>query len=363
MRRIIQLSVACLAASVVSACSGRDAVTDTGVAPTGGVRFINAVPDSAGGGGLDFRFIDLVENNAHYNIPFRNDIQVSGGIPASTKIQFKATEAGDRHFRIFLDDDRPAVASQRIGCAADATTCIGDSTITVEDQHRYTALLWGNARGGALPLRLTIIDEETAGCADPGSQVGYRGINAMNSAVDVRVYTNTQVQTDVAVTTKSKDASKAASTKTTTTTTNTPIPATPTWTLQPLTVSPTCVNLDPTPNTSSVVVGSKVTLSDTTTSVTTVTTTITVKYNVQPAGGGTALFSDASALIGIPNGTEANGCVVGLDCDATPGSSVAGTALSAIIFPPSVAGSMAAQFDSPAISFMWDRRPPRNPGT
>ena len=235
--------------------------------------------------------------------------------------------------------------------------------MTVEDQHRYTALLWGNARGGALPMRLTIIDESTAGCADPGNQVGYRAINAMNSAVDVRAYVNTQVKTDVAVTTKSKDATKTAATNTTSTTTNTPIPATPTWTLQPLTVSPTCVNLDVTPNAPSVVVGNKVTLTDTTSSVTTVTTTITVKYNVQPAGGGTALFSDASALIGIPIGTEANGCVVGLDCDATPGSSVAGSALSGIIFPPSVAGSMAAQFGTPAISFMWDRRPPRNPGT
>ena len=93
------------------------------------------------------------------------------------------------------------------------------------------------------------------------------------------------------------------------------------------------------------------------------------KYNVQPSGGGTALFSDATALIGIPNGTpaaQANGCNVGLDCDATPGSTVAGTALTAVVFPRSVAGSKAPQtaaFQVPAITFMWDKRPPRNPGT
>lgn len=142
MRRIIQLSVACLAASVVSACSSRDAVTETGVEASGGVRFINAVPDTAGANGIDFRFVDLVENNAQYNIAFRNNIVTSGGIPASTQIEYKNTLAGDRHFRIFLDDTLTAVASQRVGCAAAATTCIGDSTMKVENGHRYTAILW-----------------------------------------------------------------------------------------------------------------------------------------------------------------------------------------------------------------------------
>src|SRR3954466_1385983 len=102
MRRITQLSVACLAAGV-SACSGRDAVTETGVEPTGGVRFINAVADTAGSAGVDFRFVALVKNNAKSPIPFRNSISRSGGIPASPRIQYRAPPAGTRHFRIFLD--------------------------------------------------------------------------------------------------------------------------------------------------------------------------------------------------------------------------------------------------------------------
>ena len=191
MRRIIQLSVACLAAGAVSACSGRDAVTETGVAPTGGVRFINAVPDTAGSGGIDFRFVDLVENNAQYNIPFRNTISTSGGVPASTQIQFKATAAGNRHFRIFLDDSLTSVAQLRLGCPTTISAtdhCVGDSTMTVVDQHRYTALLWGNSRGGATPMKLTIIDETCA--PTDTTQIGLRVINASTSTtIDVSQYT------------------------------------------------------------------------------------------------------------------------------------------------------------------------------
>jgi len=309
MRRIIQLSVACLTAGAVSACSGRDAVTETGVEPTGGVRFINAVPDTGGSAGVDFRFVDLVENNAQYAIPFRNNISTSGGVPASTQIQFKATAAGSRHFRIFLDDSLPAVASQRLGCPTVFSAndhCIGDSTMTVEKDHRYTALLWGNARGGATPMKLTIIDETCA--PTDTSQIGLRVINATtNTTIDVRQYTGTTV------------------------------PATATWAaLAPMSIS-TCVY---------------------------VPTSTGIKFNVRNTATATNyVTTDGTALIGIANGQTANGCLVGTDCDATPGTSAAGSVVTAIIFGPSVAGSKAVQFSTPAMSFMWDRRPNRNPGT
>ncbi len=309
MRRIIQLSVACLAAGAVSACSGRDAVTETGVAPTGGVRFINAVPDTAGSGGIDFRFVDLVENNAQYNIPFRNTITTSGGVPASTQIEFKATAAGARHFRIFLDDSLTAVAQLRLGCPTTISAsdhCVGDSTMTVVDQHRYTALLWGNSRGGATPMKLTIIDETCA--PTDTTQIGLRVINASTSTtVDVSQYTGATV------------------------------PATPTWAaLAPMSIS-TCIY---------------------------VPTSTGIKFNVKNAGTTTNyITTDGTALIGVANGTAANGCLVGTDCDATPGTTAAGTVITAIIFGPSVTGTKAAQFSTPAMSFMWDRRPNRNKGT
>jgi hypothetical protein len=299
MRRILHLSMACLAAAALGACSTPDQVNINAPIPSAGVRFINAVPDTAGSSGMDFRFVDFVENNAQYAINFRNNLSTSGSgaalIPASTQIEFKDTQAGSRHFRIFLDDTIATIAQ----------TVIKDSTLTIEANHRYTVLLWGNARGGANPMKLTVIDETY----DPGAQVGLRVINTSSSAIDVREYSSTGT-----------------------------LPASPTFSAVPGMTISGYVNAAPD----------------------------TMRFNVQPAGGGAALFTDVRALVGTKIGTSANGCIVGTDCDATPGTMAAGSAVTAIIFPRSVAGTRAPQssaFLVPAISFMWDKRPTRNPGT
>jgi hypothetical protein len=79
-----------------------------------------------------------------------------------------------------------------------------------------------------------------------------------------------------------------------------------------------------------------------------------IKFNVTAAGTATALFTpDATALAGSP---------ATIDLDALPGTTVAGSAVSGFLFPPSVAGSPAATFANPGMTFWWDRRPPRPPG-
>jgi hypothetical protein len=345
MRRIIQLSTACFAVVVLSACSDRKDVTDNGFKPTGGVRFVNAVPDTAGSNGIDFRFIDEVENNAQFQIPFRNSIVSAGGVPPSSfLIQYKATFAGTRHFRVFLDDTLPAVAS----------TILSDSTITVEDQHRYTAMLWGNARaaaGSATAMRMTIIDET----CDPGSLIGLRAINATSATLDIRAYVDTQVVVATTVTPAGGSAT------TTTVTTNTAVPAAITWANVGPYSATTCINVPlspayPTPTTNS----KSTTTGSGTAAVTTVVktdSTVTYKYNVRNAGTATNyVAANGSALIGIPNGVQSGGCNIGIDCDPSAGTTAAGSALTGIIFPPSVAGTKAVQFTTPAISFMWDKR-------
>jgi hypothetical protein len=250
---------------------------------------------------MDFRFVDIVENSAHFRIAFRNNPVTSGtgvaAVTASTLIQYKPTQAGQRHFRIFLNDTLQSVAS----------TVLKDSTITVEAGKNYTVLLWGyanptgpNRPAGAPAMKLTVFEENVA---DPGTQVALRVINATGSTLDVSEY------------------SYAA----------TP-PATATWpAVAPLTVS-TYVATAPD----------------------------TIRYNVRSAGTTTSLFTDARALVGAPALTKPPG-----PTDATPGTTVAGSAVTAIVFPRSVAGTKAPQtsaFQVPAISFMWDRRPPRPPG-
>lgn len=290
MRRILQLSMLSLAAGIASACKPSETETIP-VQPTAGVRFINAVPDTGATFGLDFRFVDIVENSAAFRITFRNNPQSSGGVTASAAIQYKAAAAGNRHFRIFLDDTLANIAS----------TVLKDSTVTLVDQHNYTFILWGNARSsGADKMHLTVIDETVP---DPASQVALRVINATGSPIDARQYVST----------------------------GTP-PGSATWANVPAYGVSTYVTAAPSQ----------------------------IKYNVTAAGGTTALFTDALALIGQPIGTKTAGCTVGVDCDVIPGTTVPGSAVTLVVFPPSVAGSKAASFTTPGGSFMWDRRPARS---
>jgi len=174
-----------------------------------------------------------------------------------------------------------------------AQVVLKDTTVTIEAGKLYTVMLWGNARGGAPAMRLSFITDNPP---DPAAQVALRVINATGSPIDARQYLSTGS-----------------------------VPAAATWAnIAPLTAS-SFVNVAPSQ----------------------------YRFNVQPAGGGTALFTDALAL---------PGAAAAVDVEALPGTTVAGSAVTAIVWPRSVAGSKAPQaaaFNTPAVSFVWDRRPPR----
>jgi hypothetical protein len=289
MQRVSRLSVLLLAASAtMSACSPEE-VIQTPVVPTSGVRFINALPDSAGAYGLNFRFVDLVENSTHFRQAFRNGPTTTAGVTASTGIQYKATQSGNRNFVIFLDDTIQAIA----------TTKLKDSTYNFEAGKNYSVIVWGPARAGQ--MRVTILDETVP---DPGAgKVALRVINTGATAIDVRAYKGSTV------------------------------PTAPTW-------------ANVAPYTASSFVSSD---------------TGTIIYNVQPAGGGTALFANATALLGAPAVSTA-GAAGKLDIEPVPGTRVAGSGVSLIVWPRSTAGTRAPQtaaFQVPAGTFVWDRRPPR----
>jgi hypothetical protein len=289
MRRIFQLSTLCFAAGVVSACKPEE-VTSVTLPPMAGTRFINAVPDTGAAFGLDFRFVDFVENSDQFGIGFRNNPQSSGGVTASAQIQYKPAQAGSRHYRVFLDDTLQSVA----------TKVLADSTATLEATHNYTFLLMGNARStGSDKMRLTVIDETVP---DPGSQVALRVINTTSAPIEVRQYPSSGT-----------------------------VPATATWANVPAYSISNYVTVAP----------------------------AQIKFNVRAAGASTTLFADPLALIGQPVGTSTAGCTVGVDCDVVPGTTVPGSAVTLIVFPASVTGSLATKFAAPGVSFMWDRRPPR----
>jgi len=294
MRRFLLLSVVCLVAGAAGACRPDETITTEDI-PTAGVRFINAVPDTAGAFGLDLRFVDIVENSAQFRITFRNNPVTGSGITAGSAVQFKPSRAGSRHFVIFLDDSLQSVAQVKLK----------DTTVTLVAGKNYTAMLWGQARAGGSPaMKLTFFEEAVP---DPGTQVALRVINATGAAIDVTQFV--------------KGATMSA---------------TPTWSSVPAMSISGYVTAAP---------GA-------------------IMYNVRAAGSATNLFADIQALLGAPASSSAGTNT--LDIAPIPGTSVAGSALTLVVFPASSAGArtpQSAAFLVPAGSFMWDRRPPNPTGT
>jgi hypothetical protein len=326
MRRILKVSVLGFAAGVVGACHP-DEVIPTENIPTAGVRFINAVPDTMN---LDFRFVDFVESNAHFRIPFRNSPTVSGTGAAltvvSTQVQYKNARAGSRRYKLFLNDTLQAVASTELVSAtgnnscrilantgtgpATATTC---GTLDLTAGSLYTVIAWGWAAPndanvlrppGSPPLTVDVFEEAVT---VPANQVMLRVINATRSDIDWRTYTCSTGTPCVA----------------------SPVPAAAIGTIPAKTVGPFVAAAPD-----------------------------TTVFNIRPVGGaaGTELFTDVRAMVGVPaNASGARNPTTGVllpcggagqlkcDIEAVPGTTIAGSAVTAIVFPGSTACSRAPQ--------------------
>ena len=82
MRRVVLLSVLCLSVGALNGCNDETEILTENI-PTAGVRFINGVPDTAGAYGMDFRWVDQLESNAHFRILYRSGASTSGAVFAS----------------------------------------------------------------------------------------------------------------------------------------------------------------------------------------------------------------------------------------------------------------------------------------
>jgi hypothetical protein len=288
MRSILRLTVASMVAGATLTACRPDTVIATEDIPTAGVRFINASPDSSGAFGFDFRFVDLVESNAQFRHTFRSGPTTSGGVTASTLVQYKAARAGSRSYSVFLDDTIQTIAS----------TKVFSGTASLTAGTNYTYIAWGQGRTGT--LKLASWDETTT---VPSGKVAIRVINATESPIDVRYYT-----------------------------TGGTVPTDPSWASVPGLSKSSYINVDP----------------------------ASISFNVRAAGGAN-LFSDLLALPGTA-ATSSAGAGGKIDIGSTPGTTVAGSAISLIVFPRSTAGArtpQAAAFQVPAGTFVWDVRPPR----
>jgi len=187
--------------------------------------------------------------------------------------------------------------------SAIAQKVLKDTTVTLEAGKNYTALLWGQARpGGATVMKLSFFEETVP---DPGANVSLRVINTTGAPIDVSQYLKGGT-----------------------------VPASPTWSSVPAMSISSYVNVPP---------GA-------------------IMYNVRAAGSATTMFTDIQALLGTPASSSA-GAAGKLDMAPIPGTSVAGSAVTLVVYPASVVGSPAKQFATPGGAFIWDRRPPNPTGT
>ncbi len=246
--------------------------------PLGGVRFINAVAD---GGPVDIRMVDQVEwsassvNGANLGLAFR-----AGTI-------HWATEAKDRHIRVFPSDSNITVTTQ----------VLHDTTITIEANKNVTLLLVGSRAAGG---RVSFIKLDDTPPALSGTKIAARFVNASSAG-------STPTNAD-AYFTASTSTSVAGAT-------------------------PTFGNVAP--RTASAYV---------------VRDTAQFAARTAAAGDQTTLWSAAAP----PGAPASNGIA------ATAGAAGAGSALSALLFPRSVAGSAAPQtaaFAAPAVIWFVDQIP------
>ncbi len=222
---------------------------------------------------------------------------------STTLLYYKNARAGTRHFTVFRTPTSTDPGATQL---ATAQTVVADlNNEVLEAGKLYTYILWGYSRTGNAPaMQITRITDDPA---DPGAQVAFRIINsclpgicaaAANGVLDVRVFTAAQ---------------------------GIGAPAATFTSVSPITAS-AYQNI--------------------------ATSAAAYTVDFRPTGGSTAGAALAS-------GAAPLGLAEAIDTDALPGTNVAGSGITALIFPRAVAGSQGGTASTPAVIFVWDRRPPR----
>jgi hypothetical protein len=269
----------------------------TQLEPLAGLRYVNLVPDTSG---VDFRVIDVVSYAPNQvNATFR-----TGGAPYGLATTFlpphQPVLAGTRHIRVFMYGTTPDVASQ----------VLLDTTYTFLQGSNYTFYLYGYARPGSPPQVNALITKDSL----PSFAANQWQVRVIHLAPTMAPsFGGTAV--DVWV-----DTLAAAAT---------PVGA------------PNFANRD--------VLQASTYLGRTARPAAGTTPALSYRVAVAATGTTTPIISAA-----VPAG------VVGTaTSNPVAGALVAGTGISAVIVPRSVAGSLATSFTTPSLIFLIDQQPPR----
>jgi len=158
--------VAVAATAVLAACTDEDVTTATRP-PLAGVRYINAVNDTAR---LDFRMVDQIQYSAN---------TITG--PSGTGAPGLTFREGSEYYPVEAKARRINVFSLANLEAATVQQVLHDTLITFEANKNYTLLYIGSARGNT--DRFMVI-EDTPPATVAANQVAYRVYNISSAGVD-----------------------------------------------------------------------------------------------------------------------------------------------------------------------------------
>lgn len=150
--KVFRLSALFAALVAVAACDPTGQATFPAKVPTAAVRFVHAVSDT---GGMDWRFVDVIENS-----PATFGLQYRGIFPGAG---YQELGAGARHLRVF----------QTSTDISQTQVVLFDTTYTFTVGTHYTIMAAGTLRNHS--AKLYIFQDDVP---DPGSNIGVRVINA-----------------------------------------------------------------------------------------------------------------------------------------------------------------------------------------
>jgi hypothetical protein len=288
----------------------RFALLGTALASLAGCREDASAPDLAQIPDLAYiRYINAVPDTLNTTLRFIDHIQF---VPLTfANVPYRSQGAGNyQGVRLDAHKIRIFTAETQDYSTAGNTAILVDTSLTFEKGKYYTLLHVGYARTGSTPKQQLRVIEDAI--PTPGANLAIRYINAGIGLSALDLYA-------VAGTTAPANGTAL---------TGTPIAAN----LAAGGVSPYVTR---TPGAFA-------------TAATTVTGTTSTFATIAPAG-----------LAGNPSSPAANGNPAVAAVDPVSGSTVAGSVMTAIAFPASVAGSRAASFTTPALVYFLDKQPPR----
>jgi hypothetical protein len=157
--RTLALAAAVAGSAALAGCGSDTGAIAAPAVPLAYTRFIDAVADS---GGMDWRFVDVLENSpTTFGLNFRGTFPGAG---------YQATGPGSRHLRLF-QTSTDINLTQKV---------LFDTTFNFVAGTHYSIVVAGNLRGGQAKMYIL-----TDNFTDPGNSVAIRVFNAGAGTVDV----------------------------------------------------------------------------------------------------------------------------------------------------------------------------------